>query len=698
MTKAMQAITNSKLMLELLQDWAKTGWIRWLDAELAALLYEQADNQQPAPPLLLLAAALTSHQSGHGHVCLDLQFCLSEPDQALSLPPEYTNVIPEVRPANVLSLITIEQWLAAIADPAFTNIRSAKDDLHQIPSGENPLILVQSAEKEPMLYLRRFWQYEQLISKSIQQRLLYKTEIDVQALKKILDSLFTAQSPEVLAASMGCDWQKIACALAIRSHFAIITGGPGTGKTTTVVRLLKALDELHGNNKKLRIKMAAPTGKAAVRLSESIASQRNNIAQNANIPTDVSTVHRLLGPIPGSRYFRHNAGNPLAVDVVVIDEASMVDVELMAQLMDALPTHARLILLGDKDQLASVEAGAVLGSLCSRANHAHFKPEVAAWINQVCGQTIPSPLIDESGNPLDQAITMLRYSHRFGKVPGIGRLADAVNNNSEELISLFDGQYAELKHLHLKSTRDSQFNSLVTNAIDGYGHYLQVLSKAPYLHQVEANKHDILAPDNWAAKVLHAFGQFRVLAALRKGEFGVEDLNLRIESALRATGLLGPSSDSNYHPAYQQTPGWYSGRPVMLTRNDYALQLMNGDIGIALPYPDVSGSGIRLRVAFADSQQNHGIRWILPSRLQCVETVFAMTVHKSQGSEFTHTALVLPPHDNPILTRELLYTAITRASARFTLASNDLNVLQRATGKRVFRVSGLVVKDNHNAG
>lgn len=698
MTKAMQAITNSKLMLELLQDWAKTGWIRWLDAELAALLYEQADNQQPAPPLLLLAAALTSHQSGHGHVCLDLQFCLSEPDQALSLPPEYTNVIPEVRPANVLSLITIEQWLAAIADPAFTNIRLAKDDLHQIPSGENPLILVQSAEKAPMLYLRRFWQYEQLISKSIQQRLLYKTEIDVQALKKILDSLFTAQSPEVLAASMGCDWQKIGCALAIRSHFAIITGGPGTGKTTTVVRLLKALDELHGNNKKLRIKMAAPTGKAAVRLSESIASQRNNIAQNANIPTDVSTVHRLLGPIPGSRYFRHNAGNPLAVDVVVIDEASMVDVELMAQLMDALPTHARLILLGDKDQLASVEAGAVLGSLCSRANHAHFKPEVAAWINQVCGQTIPSPLIDESGNPLDQAITMLRYSHRFGKVPGIGRLADAVNNNSEELISLFDGQYAELKHLHLKSTRDSQFNSLVTNAIDGYGHYLQVLSKAPYLHQVEANKHDILAPDNWAAKVLHAFGQFRVLAALRKGEFGVEDLNLRIESALRATGLLGPSSDSNYHPAYQQTPGWYSGRPVMLTRNDYALQLMNGDIGIALPYPDVSGSGIRLRVAFADSQQNHGIRWILPSRLQCVETVFAMTVHKSQGSEFTHTALVLPPHDNPILTRELLYTAITRASARFTLASNDLNVLQRATGKRVFRVSGLVVKDNHNAG
>lgn len=694
MTKAMQAIADSKLMLALLQDWATTGWIRWLDAELAALLYEQADNHEPASPLLLLAAALTSHQSGHGHVCLDLQFCLSEPDQALSLPPEYANVIPEVRPANVLSLITIEQWLAAIADPAFTNTRSAKDDLHQVPSGDNPLILVQSAEKAPMLYLRRFWQYEQQISKAIQQRLLYQTEIDIHALKKILDTLFKEQSPEVLAASMGCDWQKIACALAIRSHFAIITGGPGTGKTTTVVRLLKALDELHGNNKKLRIKMAAPTGKAAVRLSESIASQRNNIAQNENLPTDVSTVHRLLGPIPGSRYFRHNAGNPLAVDVVVIDEASMVDVELMAQLMDALPTHARLILLGDKDQLASVEAGAVLGSLCSRANHAHFKPEVAAWINQVCGQTIPSPLIDESGNPLDQAITMLRYSHRFGNIPGIGRLADAVNNNAAELTSLFDGQYAELKHLHLKSTRDSQFNSLVTNISHGYGHYLQELGQAPCLHQMDATKHDIVALGNWAAKVLHAFGQFRVLAALRKGEFGVEELNLRIESALSTTGLLSTSGDLNSYPGNQQAPGWYSGRPVMLTRNDYALQLMNGDIGIALPYPDVSGRGIRLRVAFADSQQIHGIRWILPSRLQHVETVFAMTVHKSQGSEFSHTALVLPPHDNPILTRELLYTAITRASARFTLASNDLNVLQSATGKRVFRVSGLAVADN----
>ena len=694
MTKAMQAITNSELMLALLQDWATTGWIRWLDAELAALLYEQADKHQPASPLLLLAAALTSHQSGHGHVCLDLEFCLNEPDQALSLPPEYANVIPEVRPANVLSLITIEQWLAAINDPAFTNTRSEKDDLHQVPSGNNPLILVQSAEKAPMLYLRRFWQYEQQISKAIQPRLLYKTEIDVQALKKILDTLFKEQTPEVLAASMGCDWQKIACALAIRSHFAIITGGPGTGKTTTVVRLLKALDELHGNNKKLRIKMAAPTGKAAVRLSDSIASQRNNIAQNENIPTDVSTVHRLLGPIPGSRYFRHNAGNPLAVDVVVIDEASMVDVELMAQLMDALPTHARLILLGDKDQLASVEAGAVLGSLCSRANHAHFKPEVAAWINQVCGQTIPSPLIDESGNSLDQAITMLRYSHRFGNIPGIGRLADAVNNNSAELTSLFDGQYAELKHLHLKSTRDSQFNSLVTNNSHGYGHYLQELSQAPCLHQVDAIKNDIVATDIWAAKVLHAFAQFRVLAALRKGEFGVEDLNLRIESALRTTGLLSTSGDLNSHSGIQQVSDWYSGRPVMLTRNDYALQLMNGDIGIALPYPDVSGRGIRLRVAFADSQQIHGIRWILPSRLQHVQTVFAMTVHKSQGSEFSHTALVLPPHDNPILTRELLYTAITRASARFTLASNDLNVLQSAAGKRVFRVSGLAVADN----
>jgi exodeoxyribonuclease V alpha subunit len=688
MSTAGQAINDSSLMLELLHDWARAGWIRWLDVELAALFFEQTKQHVPASPLLLLAAALTSHQSGHGHVCLDLQHCLSQPDQALSLPPEQAIHTPDIRPANVLSLISAEQWLSAIAHPAITDIRTAGVDHGENDSGINPLVLTIAPAKSPMLYLRRFWQYEQQISIAIRQRLLKKVSIDEQALRRILDILFP--ETEIGSKAMGCDWQKIACALAARSHFAIITGGPGTGKTTTVVRLLKVLDELNVSKQKLRIKLAAPTGKAAVRLSESIAEQRKMLAHSENIPTEVSTVHRLLGSIPDSRFFRHNAGNPLAVDVVVVDEASMVDVELMAHLMAALPSNARLILLGDKDQLASVEAGAVLGSLCGRAEQAHYRPEVADWLQKICGQDIPAQMIDENGNDLDQAVTMLRYSHRFGRIPGIGKLASAVNRNSSELITLFDGQHAELAHLILTNTRNSQFESLVRNKNQGYGYYLHKLELAPvapYPRDPDKNAHHAVLLDRWALDVLKAFAQFQLLAALRKGEFGVEHLNERVETVLRTAGLLPTAVE----PGQQQADDWYAGKPVMLTRNDYALKLMNGDIGIALPYPDDNGSGHRLRVAFADTTQPNGIRWILPSRLQHTETVFAMTVHKSQGSEFRHTALILPPHDNPILTRELIYTAVTRASERFTLLSSNTDVIRAAASRRVFRVSGLSV-------
>jgi exodeoxyribonuclease V alpha subunit len=696
-----QAINNSNLMLELLQDWARAGWIRWLDAELAAFLYQQTQPQTPAPPLLLLAAALTSHQSGHGHVALDLRYCLAEPDQALSLPPEHALHTPVIRPANVLSLISLEQWLSAIAHNTITEVRFAPDspsnkNVANIDSGNTPLVLTQSSTTSPMLYLRRFWRYEQQISKAIHQRLMYDTPVDSQALTRILGTLFPDhtidnQSQETHTTSAICDWQKIACALAACSHFAIITGGPGTGKTTTVVRLLKVLDELKHTTHPLRIKLAAPTGKAAVRLSESIAAQRTQIKDSENIPTEVSTVHRLLGPIPDSRFFRHNAGNPLPVDVVVVDEASMVDVELMAQLMEALPANARLILLGDKDQLASVEAGAVLGSLCGRADNAHYRPATIEWLQQICGQSVPADMTDAQGTALDQAIIMLRYSHRFGRIPGIGKLAQAVNRNSDQLLALFDGRHAELKHLPLKSTRDTVFEFLVRDDKHGYGYYLQVLSRLPALKSASTDSHNTAVLDNWAMEVLTAFGQFQLLAALRKGEFGVEELNQRIESVLRNARLLTTPDTANSKHVSQPAHDWYAGRPVMLTRNDYALQLMNGDIGIVLPYPDASGIGHRLRVAFADSRQAHGIRWILPSRLQHVETVFAMTVHKSQGSEFTHTALILPPHDNPILTRELLYTAVTRASARFTLLSSNINVITTAASRRVFRVSGLSV-------
>lgn len=666
-------LADTRQFLLILDDWARAGWIRWLDAEFAVFLYRQVPE---APAALLLAAALTSHQNGHGHVCLDIDYCLTEPDRALSLPPESPAHQPALTPQQLLAGLNAEQWLSQLQHTAL------------IGHHNQPLVLDHSSGR-PLLYLRRFWHYEQILANNIQQRLASPPTIDENNLSTTLDRVFSrlSHSDSTTDARNSCDWQKIACALATRNRFAIITGGPGTGKTTTVVKLLAVLQLMHEttSNQPLRIRLAAPTGKAAARLSVSITSQLTQHGL-ADIPGEVSTVHRLLGPIRNSRFFRHHAGNPLPADVVVVDEASMVDVELMALLLDALPAQSRLILLGDKDQLASVEAGAVLGSLCQRAGQAHYTPAVADWITHVTGQSIPQNLIDTNGSALDQAITMLRYSHRFGAIPGIGRLAQAVNASAstETLNGFFAGQFEELQRLNVGSTQDPAFARLICATDTGYGHYLQRLQHAPAL---DAGAGDW---DTWALSVIRAHGQFQLLAALRKGEFGVEGLNDRIAAILRSAGVL---------PSSREAAVWYAGRPVMVTRNDYNLDLMNGDIGITLPYPRPAPDGIdlMLRVAFPGSDPQQPVRWILPSRLQSVETVFAMTVHKSQGSEFAHTALILPQYENPILTKELIYTGITRAARQFTLIDQNAKVLPQAVASSVFRTSGLLHAINSRA-
>ena len=231
------------------------------------------------------------------------------------------------------------------------------------------------------------------------------------------------------------DWQKLACALATRSAFSIVTGGPGTGKTTTVVRLLALLQAPAVEaGKPLRIRLAAPTGKAAARLTESISAQVRTLevaeAIRDKIPSDVTTVHRLLGSRPGTRHFRHHAGNRLPLDVLVVDEASMIDLEMMANLLDAMPAHARLVLLGDKDQLASVEAGAVLGDLCRDAEAGWYSPQTRQWLESVSGERLDASGLHEDidgTHPLAQQVVMLRHSRRFGEGSGIGQLARWVN-------------------------------------------------------------------------------------------------------------------------------------------------------------------------------------------------------------------------------------------------------------------------------
>ena len=711
------ALAEPAALFALLERWVARGWLRSLDRAFADFLYREVAD---ASPLLLLATALASHQLGRGHVCLDLALTLETPDLALSLPPEGDSLEePPPLPSQVMAGLEVADWRAALHQP----------ELVGDGPGATPLVLDGTAER-PRLYLRRYWQHEQDIHSRIAMRLAVDNSAteppDAARLRPLLDTLFAPQDHH--------DWQKTACALATRSPFAVITGGPGTGKTTTVVRLLALLQglTLGRGEQTMRIRLAAPTGKAAARLNESIAGQVGRLpfealarqagptpaedepsataALQKAVPREVATLHRLLGSRPDTRRFRHDRHNPLPLDVLVVDEASMVDVVMMAALLEALPPHARLILLGDKDQLASVEAGSILGDLCARAEGGHYTPATADWLHEATGQRLPDEVLDARGQPLDQSIAMLRVSHRFTAESGIGQLAAAINAPLDDtrekraaIRRVLDHGYADLSHLKLKSddtqwlprlavtgypqgfpqkdhSETSQENASQPAPPVGYEHFLTVMTR-----ERPADDAPQAAFDDWARRVLNAHGQFQLLCALRRGPWGVEGLNERVRQALEREKLIDSQDGRQL---------WYPGRPVLVTKNDYGLGLMNGDIGItlAMPRPDASPSGHSghlLRVAFPAGDGSERIKWVLPSRLQAVETVFAMTVHKSQGSEFTHAALVLPDAPNPILTRELVYTGITRARHWLTLAETGRGQLMDAAQRRVMRVSGL---------
>jgi len=698
---ARRARDDAQAAVQLLARWVERGWLRDVDAAFAGFLAREAHD---ASGLLILAAALASHQLGRGHACLDLNATLSNPSFVLSLPPD-GHTAPDdndgtadapLLPANVLEGVTLAHWLKALEHSALVSDGA----------GETPLVL-----SGTRVYLRRYWRYEQNVCNAIRERIAgdeaaqRPLPLDPATLRSTLDALFPRQNG---AAAVRSDWQKIACALAAKSAFSIVTGGPGTGKTTTVVKLLallqaQALAAEH-DARPLRIRLAAPTGKAAARLNESIAGAVARLPLDAfphgeairdAIPVVVTTLHRLLGTVPNSRRFRHHAGNPLSLDVLVIDEASMVDLEMMNAVLAALPRDARIVLLGDKDQLASVEAGAVLGELCRRAAAAHYTPETQAWLEAASGERIDTSFVDDAGGALDQAVAMLRESHRFLATSGIGKLADAVNDGDpKQIAAVWAKGYDDIVFVDCAERGDALLKAL---AIDGevplvtgvtgdlfaaqtgeqrygYRHYLQTLRKVrPSLDA------DDDAFDTWARAVLAAHGEFQLLCALRRGPWGIEGLNKRIARMLQEEELININGHAE----------WYLGRPVLVTQNDYELGLMNGDIGITLALPGSDGAW-SLRVAFATSDGTGRIRWVLPSRLQAVETVFALTVHKSQGSEFTHAALVLPDKVSPVLTRELVYTGITRARKFLTLASaGGKAVVDQAVKARVLRASGL---------
>jgi exodeoxyribonuclease V alpha subunit len=677
----MAASLQADVVLAALERWVAAGWLRELDRTFAAFLAQEVPD---APALLLLGAALASHQLGRGHVCLELASLVTHPAEVLAIPPEEgaegaPDAPQPMTPAALLAGIELADWQSALAEPRV------------VAPGEGDTPLVLSGTR---LYLRRYWQHEQVVRAGIAARLDAKEQWSAAKLARLREAL------ELLfpKGPLPVDWQKVACALALRSEFGIVTGGPGTGKTTTVVKLLALLQHLSltetgGSGRRLRIRLAAPTGKAAARLNTSIANalQDEALARLPDagrvrdaIPTDVSTVHRLLGSFGGSRRFRYGAGNPLPLDVLVLDEASMVDLETMAAVLLALPPNARLVLLGDKDQLASVEAGNVLGELCQRADDGHYLPATRSWLAAATGEQVADGYVDSRGEALDQAVVKLRHSYRFGVDSGIGQLADAVNAGDVQRVhGILRTPRADLSRIELDA-RDAALRRLVLDgAADGFGggegeargrpagyrNYLRLVAASP---PAEAGAEELAA---WAQGVLKAHGDFQLLCAVRRGPYGVEGLNERIARLLHAERLTPAAG------------GWYAGRPVMVTRNDYTLGLMNGDVGVTLALPLREEPGrVVLRVAFQGS--DGGIRWILPSRLREVETVFAMTVHKSQGSEFGHAALLLPQESSRVLTRELVYTGITRARKWFTLAipSGAAEVLDVALGRRARQV------------
>ncbi len=665
-------------LIALLDQWVDRGWLRALDVALVRFLHEEASD---APAAVLLAAALVSHQLGRGHVCLDVQRTLEQPADTLAIPPERSQSpeLPTIpQPEDVLNGLTPQAWCTLLQ----------RTDLVDDGSGRAPLVL-----RGHRLYLQRYWRDERDVERALKSRMADGSTLaaawPADLMRATLDRLFPASgSPAV-------DWQKIACAVAARSAFSVITGGPGTGKTTTVVRLLALLQHLavsQAPHRPMEIRLAAPTGKAAARLKQSIrraihqlpSIHEDGTTMAEHIPSDVTTLHRLLGTRPDSRLFRHDARHPLALDVLVIDEASMVDLDMMAATLRALPPQARLILLGDKDQLASVEAGSVLGELCQRASSGHYRSDIAQALHDLTDQTIPLDLQDPHGSTLDQHIVMLRHSHRFDANSGIGRLATAVNAGDVSAIDqvLADRPLDLIEH-RLSTLEDPRLDDVVLGPLQdtagpqGLVGYLQIMRDERPDWSAETTHWN-----HWALRVLAAHGRFQLLCALRNGPYGVVGLNRRIESVLQRHHWIEP------------TAPWYAGRPVIVTRNDYTLGLMNGDIGITLPVPSRGHTGGELewglRVAFPTHDDANPIHWVLPSRLPAAETVYALTVHKSQGSEFEHCALLLPPERSSVITRELIYTGITRGKSWFSLISlTNHRLLQEASQHQVQRSGGL---------
>jgi len=598
-------------MLDRLEDLRRAGTLADLDVHFARLIARVGGDH----PSVLQAAALASHWTGQGHICLDLANAAA--------------VSAEAGMVDGIETPPLDTWVAALrASPAVGK-----------PGEFAPLVL----DEANRLYLYRYWSYEREVADEIGARLRDDpTDVDPVRLRAGVERLFPASADRP-------NWQRIAAAASVLRRFTVISGGPGTGKTTTVIRVLALLLE-QAEGRPLRIGLAAPTGKAAARLQAVIRAAKGDLPVPAGIrdaiPDEASTIHRLLGSRGGSMAPRHDRDHPLGLDVLILDEASMVDLALMAKVMRALPHAARLVLVGDRDQLASVEAGAVLGDICGNAPG--FSAAFRRRLIEAAGD---DPGGEGSGPSIRDAVVQLRHSYRFGAQGGIDDVARSVNrgNGRRALELLAEAGLSDTAWRPVASPRDLR-QALAETGPAQFG--------------------DALLADGPEA-ALAAMERSRILCAHRSGPFGAEAVNGIVEERLEAAGLI------------RRQGAWYRGRPVLITSNDYHLRLFNGDLGVAWPDAEAGGA---LRVFTRGS--DGALRRFAPARLPAHETAFAATVHKSQGSEADRVVLILPHEPSAVMTRELIYTGITRARSRVEVWGTR-DAFEAAVARRLIRSSGL---------
>jgi len=611
--------------LDIIKQLEKTGKFAAIDCHFADFIFRLCDY---ADPVLALSAALVSRSTREGDVCIDLNAFAGRRNDSFEGVGEDLNC-PDVR-----------TWRASL--------------LKSMVVGElgdfTPMIL----DTKNRLYLHRYWAYENQLAQSIQLRIKQAdADIDAAVLNQDLAQIF----PD--SAEPGIDWQKVAAAVAVLKRFCVISGGPGTGKTYAIARILTALVK-QTLPKKLRIVLTAPTGKAAARLAESVQAAKEGLTVDADILTAIpeagSTIHRLLKSKKGTPFFHYNAENPLPIDVIIIDEASMVDLPLMSKLMQALSIDTRIILMGDRQQLASVQAGSILGDICGYKHENGYSDDLAERISSMLGVSQAALQEPQSiAADIHDHLIYFTHNYRFGENSGISRLSEAVNaGDADGVIDILKStQYPEVSWYRLESIQDQR----------------------AFLDQQIRIHYSGLAGITEPGEGLDALNRFRILCAVNRGILGVDGLNqqaMQILQNVSQPGSVGLLQE------------WYHGRPILITANNYELDLFNGDVGIALKAEE---GHHQLQVYFAESAFEN-IRCFAPGRLPQHQSVYAMTIHKSQGSEFEDILIVLPTSDSPVLTRELLYTGITRAKRNLSILATE-SVIRSAVSRRIERTSGL---------